>query len=356
MKSFFPSFFLLASAAFGQVMTLMHPAEPMPDKRTVIWTPTFQSAWDILNKDLGGKPTKVDPPSEVMKLLDGFVWDADATMPKGSWNAWAGPATHTFVDEVNRQAAEITMDDQKPFHITQEDPNSRIAFAILSRQVTFKKAFLRAKNDTMDFQAEGKINAVEYFGIPRANAGTRGEHVRVLAYRPAEKSHAIQIECRQGDDTVVLYQPAKQQDFLTACSWLRTWRKENSVDQNRAGKWNDTRIHDLDEVRIPFVKIEVETNFTSKLASLRIYDNLPYRIVQAKQISSFRLHEKGASVEVRATLLATPFGDVEREILYPRRFYYDRPFFVFLWRDNAEWPYFGAWIGDSSTLTKVPKP
>jgi hypothetical protein len=34
----------------------------------------------------------------------------------------------------------------------------------------------------------------------------------------------------------------------------------------------------------------------------------------------------------------------------PRRFLYDRPFFVFLWREGAEWPYFGAWIGDESSL------
>lgn len=334
---------------------MLHPAEPMPEKRTVVWTPTFQAAWDILNKDLGGKPTAVDPPNEAMKLLDGFVWDADATMPKGSWNAWAGPATNAFVDEVNREAAKMSIDNQKPFHIAQEAPQSRIAFAMLSRRVAFKKAFLRARNDAMDFVVDGKTNAVEYFGIPRANAGDRGEHVRVLAYRPAEKSYAIQIDCRQDDDTVVLYQPAKQQDFLTACAWLRTWRKENPGDQNRAGHWNDTRIHDLDEVRIPYVKMDVKTDFTSKLASSRIYGNIPYRISRAEQISSFRLHEKGASVEVRATLSEDPFGDVERPILYPRRFYYDRPFFVFLWRADAEWPYFGAWIGNSSTLTRVPK-
>ena len=29
---------------------------------------------------------------------------------------------------------------------------------------------------------------------------------------------------------------------------------------------------------------------------------------------------------------------------------HDRPFFAFLWRDNADWPYLGVWVGDSSAL------
>lgn len=353
MKSFFLSLTWLACIASGQVLSLMHPAEPMPEKRTVIWSPTFQAAWDALNKDLGGKPEKVVPPNKMMNMLDEFVWDAEATMPKGAWKAWAGPASQAFVDEVNRQAAEITMNDQKAFHIAQESPDSRVAFALLSRRVTFKKAFVRAKNDALDFQAGGKSHAVAYFGLPRTSAGTRGSCVRVLAYRPAERSHAIQIECRENDDTVVLYQPAKQLDFLTACAWIRTWRKEPPHKENLAGQWNDPRIHDMDDVRIPYLKIDVVTDFTSKLASFRYYNNVPWGIVRAEQISSFRLHEKGAAVEVRASIGADPFGGVERPVLVPRRFHYDRPFFVFLWRSDAEWPYFGAWIGDSTTLTPV---
>jgi hypothetical protein len=196
---------------------------------------------------------------------------------------------------------------------------------------------------------------VAYFGLPNQNAGARGEHVRVLAYRPAEHSHAIQIECRENDDTVVLFQPAKQLDFLTACSWLRTWRREQFVVGNLAGQWNDPRIHDMDEVRIPYANIEVDSDFTSQLASIRYYENGPWRIARAGQISRFRLHERGAAVEVRSHVAADPFGDVKRPVFFPRRFCFDRPFFVFLWRANAEWPYFGAWIGDVATLATVPE-
>jgi hypothetical protein len=46
---------------------------------------------------------------------------------------------------------------------------------------------------------------------------------------------------------------------------------------------------------------------------------------------------------------ADPFGAPPPKPV-PRRFIYDRPFFVFLWREHAEWPYLGVWIGDASAL------
>ena len=52
-----------------------------------------------------------------------------------------------------------------------------------------------------------------------------------------------------------------------------------------------------------------------------------------------------------AALLSSGWGVDE---VTPRRFVFDRPFFIFLWRDKAEWPYFGAWIGDSSALVPFP--
>jgi hypothetical protein len=74
--------------------------------------------------------------------------------------------------------------------------------------------------------------------------------------------------------------------------------------------------------------------------------------VKAEQRTTFELHEKGARVEVLVEGGDEPFGGPpEPPRLVPRHFIYDRPFFVFLWRDKAEWPYFGAWIGDASAMS-----
>ena len=36
----------------------------------------------------------------------------------------------------------------------------------------------------------------------------------------------------------------------------------------------------------------------------------------------------------------------------PRRFWFDRPFFLFLWRAAAAWPYAGVWLGSAEALAK----
>jgi hypothetical protein len=77
---------------------------------------------------------------------------------------------------------------------------------------------------------------------------------------------------------------------------------------------------------------------------------MPLELVQASQLTRFQLHEKGATVHSEVTLLAVPFGGDHSPPPIPRKFIYDRPFFVFLWRKGAEWPYFGAWIGNTDAM------
>lgn len=56
-------------------------------------------------------------------------------------------------------------------------------------------------------------------------------------------------------------------------------------------------------------------------------------------------------VRVETSMDADLFGSMSDDYL-PRKFHYDRPFFVFLWRKDAEWPYFGVWLGDAKALRK----
>ena len=134
---------LFAGIARAEVITLVHPAEAMPEKHTVVWSPLFQATWDKLNSELGGKPDKVEPPNELMAKLDSFPWKADAVMPAGSWKTWSGPATNDFLNQVNDEAAKLTGEPDGPFRLSQESPNNRAAFGLLDREVSFQKEFLR---------------------------------------------------------------------------------------------------------------------------------------------------------------------------------------------------------------------
>jgi hypothetical protein len=76
--------------------------------------------------------------------------------------------------------------------------------------------------------------------------------------------------------------------------------------------------------------------------------------MRAEQKTKFALSEKGAEARVEVSIEAGPFGPApEPPPVTPRKFIYDRPFFIFLWRDKAEWPYIGVWVGDTTALQKM---
>lgn len=341
--------FFAAHASAG-VITLPDPSAPMPEGETVVWSPLFQATWDAMNAHLGGKPEKIDPPNELMSRLDAFDWKADAVMPEGAWKTWAGKATPDFLKHVNAEAAQMTGEAEGPFRLIGDEIPGLACFGLLDRKVEFAKPFYRSKAVPMEFG--GGKSPVRFFGATGDEAEDYRSVVKVLAYRPVDGSHALEIGCKGGDDRVILYRPAKGQDFATACRWVRTWRKAFDPKDALPGVWDDRQLHDGDEVRVPYVSLDAAADFSGLLKGGRFHGIVgdPWTIRRAEQKTKFELHEKGASVRAEASMEVDPFYDDPRN--YPRRFIYDRPFFVFLWREKAEWPYLGVWVGDDSALRK----
>jgi hypothetical protein len=336
-----------AHAAAG-IITLPDPASPMPEGGTAVWSPLFQATWDAMNKEIGGKPESIDPPNELMARLDAFNWKAEAVMPEGAWKTWAGKATPDFLKRVNAEAAQMTGEAEGPFRLIGDGIPGLVCFGLLDRKVEYAKPFYRSKAVPMEF-GERK-SPVRFFGATSDLADLYGEAVKVLAYRPVDGSHALEISCKGGDDKVILYRPAKAQDFATACRWVREWREDFDGNAALPGGWDDRRLHEGDEVRVPYVSLDAKADFTHLLNSRRNHgiEGGVWGIRRAEQKTKFELHEKGASV--RAEVSLDPFASEPRN--HPRRFIYDRPFFVFLWRAEAEWPYLGVWVGDDSALRK----
>ena len=336
----------------AEVVTVPHPSEKLPVGKTVVWSPLFQATWDVMNKTLGGKPSRVEPPNGLMARLDEFKWDADKVMPEVGWKVWGGEAKKAFLETVNKEAAAMTGEAQGPFKLVEESPGRLACFGLLEREVEFETPFFRSRKVAMKFGAEKA--EVSYFGVNGELSGNYGESIKVLAFRPVDGSHALEVSCKKGDDKVVFYRPPAAQDFATACKWLRQWKKDYVVNAELPGSWAERVLHEGDDVRVPYVSLETSADFSEGLQGGRFHGNAgdPWRIDRAEQVTKFELFETGARVRVEASIEADPFGgDLGPEPI-PRKFIYDRPFFVFLWRDGAEWPYFGAWIGDASALEK----
>lgn len=343
-------FFLsLIVSARAEVVTLIGPSQEMPGGKTVVWSPLFQATWDKMNETIGGKPKKIEPPNELMTKLDTFVWEPEKIMPEGGWQTWSGPATKDFLDRVNTESIKLTGEDKGPFKLDNYSPRVIACFGLLNREVEFEKAFYKSTKVPMQFGNEK--TAVRFFGIKGRESGDYGKSVKVLAYRPKDGSHALEISCKEIDDKVILYMPPKSQNFDTACNWIREWRKAFAPDEKTTDDWNDRYLHAEDEVIVPYVSFKTETDLKQDLVGDRFYGRPddPWTILAAIQNTKFDLYEKGARVRVEVTLLSEPFGGPVHQPI-PRKFIYDRPFFVFLWRENVEWPYLGVWVADDSVL------
>ncbi|HSP43195.1 MAG TPA: hypothetical protein VLO11_10020 [Luteolibacter sp.] len=346
MRSAFLTSFLLATAA-AEVVTVIDPAGDLPADKTVVWSPLFQATWDEMNRKLGGKPMKIEPPNELMAKLDAFEWDAETTLPTGRWKTWAGESTPEFLATVHREAAQMTGEAQGPFTLGNPLPGGLACFGLLDREIEFMEPFFKSAKQPLLF-GETK-QAVQFFGARGGITARYRQTTRVLAYHPNDASHALEVSCKDIDDKVILYLPPQPQDFQTACKWLREWRKNWRDDPASRDQLNDTRLHAEDDIRIPYVTLDVKNDFVGKLQGRRYYGkpSVPWSIGRAEQKTRFILMEKGAKVRVEVSL--DPFGGTPPKPV-PRRFIYDRPFFVFLWREQAEWPYLGLWIGNAAAL------
>jgi len=346
----------IALPAAAEISAVAHPESKLPSGQTVVWTPLFQASWDKLNATHGGKPLKVEPPNGLISRLDAFSWKTESVMPEDHWKVWSGPPTDEFLTKVNAEAAKITGEQDGPFQLGDRRPGTVVVFGLLDRQVTFRKVLHRSRKVPMTFRSGDTTTNVQYFGVKGDLSKEFSDTIRVLAYRPSENCHALQLLCKESDDTVILFRPpaGKTMDFSTACEWIRTWRKTWTEDIRKGLGHDDPTLHRLDEIQVPYVKLDAKQDFTSDLSSLRFYkgEPEPRQISRAEQRVEFELHERGA--RARATVsMDDPFASAPAEPpVYPRRFLYDAPFFVFLWRDGAEWPYLGTWVGDTSAMKR----
>ncbi|MCW1912426.1 hypothetical protein OJ996_02505 [Luteolibacter sp. GHJ8] len=337
----------------ADVLSVAHPDEDFATDRTVVWTPLFQAAWDRMNSDLGGVPVKVEPPNALMARLDAFKWQAGSVMPEGKWKVWSGAATPDFVAMANGEAARMTGDAQGPFSAAPEHPDARpgrrLVLALLDRELKFLKPLHRSTSMPLAFRGgEEREQPVKFFGVRGNLSGGFGGMVKILS-RDAD-SHALEIRSDE-KESLVLYLPKERESFGAACTKLQGWRKERLKGEH--GSATDPSLHDKDDLRIPYLDLEARADFLPALDGLRFHPgtSVPYTIVKAEQRTKFKITEKGAKVRAKVELSADPFGEAPPPPpMTPRDFHFDRPFFVFMWREGAELPYFGTWIGDASGM------
>jgi hypothetical protein len=350
-----PPILLLAAAlsASGAPQGILD-LDQVPEKGvTEVWSPLFQATWDKLSATQKGKLEKVVPANPLITHLDGFQWKEEEVMPPEAYLVFAGPADAEFARATAKAIKEKFGHDIEMRSIP-ASPGSLAAFGFLLRELRFEKKFFRSRTTALEFRAsDARTHKVAFFGTAGTHSWDFGAHVKVLDYKNGGKTFVLSIATDHKDERLILYRPERAMTFRQAMDHVKAARE--SPLSGPAGSENDGALHGLDVVKIPYLTLDADTDFAKQLrGSLHFAGGqLPWRVGTARQKVRFELFEEGARVRVETDLSIEPFGPAPPPPPRPtpRQFICDNPFFVFLWRDKADWPYLAAWIDGKDGLT-----
>lgn len=321
---------------------------------TLVWSPLFQASWDKMNSLHEGKPEKVEPPNPLITSLNQFQWNMDEVMPKDGYAVFAGPSTSEFAKATADQIKQQFGIDMTPSRLP-TNPRGHAIYGVLLRNLNFQKPFFRSRKKPLEFKdSHDDSHHVSFFGTVGSHSDNFGKHVKVLSYKNQGKSFTLSIATDHKDEKLIIYRPEQALSFQTAIDRVHT-----AIQAPLTGPYgsvNDGNLHNKDTVKIPYLTLKSDTDFTTQLQGNRYYtDNpMPWTISMAYQITHFELFEKGARIRVETAIGDAPFGGPPppRKVLYyvPRHFICDRPFFVFAWKDKSPIPYFAAWIDGKGAL------
>lgn len=352
---FFWSYCLLGggSGAFAEVKAVLDIEKAPKKGETLVWSPLFQASWDKLNGIHGGLPERVEPANVLITKLNQFEWKEKTVMPEGGYGVFAGPGSAEFARETAAKVKErfgVEMEMRE-----QPDVEGGVSvYGILVRDLSFQKSFFRSKKKLLSFKnSRGVTHKVTFFGTTGSMSGRFGNSVEVLDYQLGKKVFVLKVKTEKEGESLIIYRPEAGMSFEKGIEGARAAIK--SPFDGKYGSLTDGGLHKFDTVKIPYLSLDAKTDFTKQLQGLRFYqkESVPWRISEAYQVTQFELFEKGARIKVVTSTADDPFGGPSKKFRYVRRnFVCDGPFFVFAWRDGAEWPYFAAWIDGKDALKK----
>lgn len=223
------------------------------------------------------------------------------------------------------------------------DSNTIKAKAYFNKSLPFIKPLVKNRKK-LNFN-NSKVTSFGFYG--------KCDFVEIL-YFNNDDDFAIKINPKDKEHEIVLMKSEfdKKVNHHKLCKKLLT--KDSVFQQNRRGnnvwKYN---LQYYDEVKIPRISFNIETNY-SKIEGSKLETRvLLHTITRAYQKTAFILNEKGSKVESYAEIVdstATEEIMIEMEQPKPKKMFFNKPFVIFLKRKDAQYPYFASFIANNELM------
>lgn len=329
----------LIASLQAQISVLPHPQGTFDSNQTVVWSPLWQSAWlELQEKAQDGRSEFAD---EWKKLIPPIEGHRATMLPEADHIVFSGKDDAALYQKANDESDKHWK--FRPFakKSTAAHPD-RAILAMLHKTVYFKVPFERSLSTPMPFFAVDGRTDVQFFGT--AN-GEMFSHVKVLHYDAKQRSQALLIPGRNAQERAIFYMPEESCLISEACATLRPLIK--ACDEAKGDDRDAFRLRVDDSILIPYVALHVSSDFAPFLRERKDQQTttaVQKLFLQMDQMGSAKSYGHYQNYD----WAADPFAQAEASGAHHFRFH--KPFFLMLWKRNAEWPYLAIWVGDSSAL------
>jgi hypothetical protein len=179
------------------------------------------------------------------------------------------------------------------------------------------------------------------------------EQVDILYYRN-DADFAVILHPKDKNEEVILVMD-KTNSFSSLADMIVSVEKKKKVDQEELRK-DDSKywrinFREEDQILIPVLSFNIAHDYMNIVGNRFAANHQIFTITKCFQSIAFHMDEKGAEVESAADLAAAASAEMpSKEIPYPKKMVFNKPFYIMLRRTNAVNPYLAMSVKNTELM------
>lgn len=308
-------------------------------KKNVIFTADFQMAWNELI-DLNSGPVSMDEMTTLVACLNNpLIKKGD--LDQESVYAVAGIAGDETVKMISDEMKRQFKDNPSPELLNEIVLGQLFAYSYLFANLSFHHPF-----ESLEIPLTFKGKQVKCFGIDHYKPGKRklrkaAEQVRIYDYNAygsddwskQEKEFLVEIDTIKKDHQLIIARINPRKTLINTIDFAFKIMREKEL----------VKLYEGDNLIIPVFNFKLEKDYPELCGKSIISGNPDLKgssFVFAKQITQFRLDEKGAYVKSESALVSSiPFNVV-----------FDESFLIMMKFKKSNYPYFAMWVANPELM------
>lgn len=207
-----------------------------------------------------------------------------------------------------------------------------VLYAMFKKDILFIKSFVDLYYSPFDNSKE----EYKYFGVTKNT--DRYSSVVSPIYYANENDYAVKLATKSGDEIILATTKSNEPVF-------KIWE---DLYKNKISKSENLEFDKNAEIKIPEIKFNKNINYQEFLGEK--IKGCDFIITTAFEDIEFSLDKNGAKIRNEAIM------GIDRMALRPefdkKRYYFDKPFIIFIRYKNADTPYFALKIKDTKYLVE----